>query len=58
MSKIGILSKHIVLTSYENTHPRSPISGIILIQNEIIQDVIFIPKEETIFSNLSVKYSE
>ncbi|OMJ68983.1 hypothetical protein SteCoe_33411 [Stentor coeruleus] len=45
MSRFGIVSKHIVLTNINNTHPRYPCSGIILISGEIIEDIILLNKE-------------
>ena len=46
MSKIGIISKHVVLTAKDNIHPRYPIPAIILISNDIIEDIILLESDE------------
>lgn len=57
MSRFGIVSKHIVLTNINNTHPRYPCSGIILISGEIIEDIIILDKEMP-FDILSSLYKD
>ena len=39
MNKLGIFSNHLVLTSINETHPRTPVPGIILINDTKIVDV-------------------
>ena len=46
MSKIGLISKHIVLTIKDNTHPRYPMPAIILISNDIIEDIVILDTDE------------
>lgn len=39
MSKFGIFSKHLVLTSHKNSYPNSPVAGIILINEGKISEI-------------------
>lgn len=57
MIRFGIVSKHIVLTSKNNLHPRYPCSGIIFINNDIIEDIIL---QETLlpFETLTEQYKD
>ncbi|OMJ91026.1 hypothetical protein SteCoe_6488 [Stentor coeruleus] len=57
MSRFGIVSKHIVLTSKNNSHPRYPCPGIILINNDTIEDIIL---QETLlpFETLIKQYKD
>ena len=57
MNKIGILSKHIVLTVFNDTRPRCPMPGIIFITNDIIEDVLII-QFETPFDVLQSIYAD
>lgn len=56
MVKFGIYSKHLVLSEYMDTKPRHPQIGLILIEDDIIQDVIL--TDSTSFLKLQEKYQE
>ena len=57
MSKVALISKNLVLNEYQNTKPRYPLSGIILIQDEIIHDIIIIDPNTPI-SEIMSEYSD
>ena len=47
MSRFGILSKHIVITSENPADPRYPVAGLIIISGEYIEDVILLVSDES-----------
>ena len=57
MSRTALISKHLILHEYNETKPRYPLSGIILIEGETIQDVIIIDSNTQV-SEILEKYSE
>lgn len=57
MSKIGILSKHIVLTSENSVDHRYPVAGLILISDELIDSIILFKTDQE-YSNAFQQYSD
>lgn len=57
MSKSAIITKHLVLTDFQERSLSYPVPGIILIEGELIHEVIIVPPE-TQASDLLEKYSE
>jgi dihydroorotase-like cyclic amidohydrolase len=57
MSRIGILSKHIVVTEHYNMNPRCPLPGLILILGEFIEDVILL-EGEILLQDLIKEYKD
>ncbi|OMJ93165.1 hypothetical protein SteCoe_3987 [Stentor coeruleus] len=58
MVKLGLVSKHIVLTDNDqSTNHRLPQIGIILVENEIIYDIIII-KDQTLIPSLFRDYKD
>lgn len=50
MVKLGLVSKHIVLSEFNNAYPRYPCSGIILIENDLIFDVVLLTNSSDLSS--------
>lgn len=57
MSMKGIVSNHLVLTNFRETHPRVPLPGLILIKDEIIESVILL-ETGFCFTDLVDRYPE
>lgn len=57
MSMKGIVSNHLVLTRFKDTHPRVPVPGLILMKDEIIESVILLETGFS-FAGLVDKYPE
>ena len=57
MNKIGLVSKHIVFTNLNNIRPRCPLSGIIFIVSDLIEDILILEYDAP-FEVLQELYSE
>ena len=57
MGKFSIISRHIVLTGNQQFHPKLPVYGIILIDEEVIEDVILI-QEDVPSKTVAEKYAD
>lgn len=57
MSKSALITKHLVLTDFQERSLSYPVPGIILIQDEFIHEVIIV-SQETTAAELIEKYSE
>ena len=57
MSRFGILSKHIVITSDNLSDPRYPVAGLIIISDEIIEEVISLDPDVS-YKKLQSEFSD